>query len=936
MLSLIIVVIIGVSLYFIASKGILSSSTTSTFTTTVVQGNITSFSSCTGIAKSGTYYLTANVKTAATDGACVNVTASNVDIICNSYQIIGSGPFVGVPPFSYALMISNASNVSVNGCIFKNFSYGIFATSTNSLRLTNDNLSVNYVSNIYLSNVHNGTLSNDYMSKSSSVDGSLYLTNGTSGVLTVNSSVQYNQYYGVVVNASNNTFRNNLVNGTQYSFSCSAPNGFVVSNKAYLNLCYNNTGCGFVQCRGINIPANISKITLSSKLNSCGTISDSGYYSMSSNLNMGSFVNTSNPLSILNPCINVKAKNVVINCNGFSILGATTAIYVNSKSNVTVMNCKLENALVDGIMLDNVTQAHISNLTLVNDSLGLQLYNSSISTFTNISASRNLYGLYLSGSYANNFQGLNFSLNNYGVFLQSDSLSNNFNKDIILNSSSVDVYATPDSANATLNLMQSTTCNLTNAVWATCRHFVYTSLSYVPISSCGAIGAPGNYLLTTSLLNVQSQCLQILANNVQLSCGGHTIASGEVDVGAGISFSNLKNITISNCSISLFKDAVNVTNSTVVNLDGLNVQGGTIGVRLGRVLYGSVANSQFNGTMNASILLSNTRSIDVINNTATDGLMQSVGIFTNSSYNNTILNNSAISEYIGMEFNGGSLNNTVQNNTVSGSTYTDFLCSQNAGALSAALGGINYGSTKTGCRWLAALPKFNPSVECSLSAAPNFIEFTQDSEYTYGSTCLTVYSNATTIDCDGHTIIAQNGGTFAAFMNSKGSELENCYLKGFTTPVVSVNSSLNIFNNSVYLSPKNSGFAINLSNMESGTIVRTNNISGAGAFGIRISNSTSGSLLNNFVANAAIAYLLQNVSGFGVTNNTAYTNTSGGLLLVGSTGNPFRSNRFLSRTLGLQCEGSSGGASNNSDLGQNECSSVLNCNWMKSPSSSTC
>ena len=129
---------------------------------------------------------------------------------------------------------------------------------------------VNYISNIYLSNVHNSSLSNNYLSRSSSVQGSLYLTNGTSGLTIINNTIRYNQYYGVAVNSSNNTFRNNLVNGTQYSFSCSVPNGFVISSKAYSNLCYNNAESGFIQSRAINIPANISKVALEATSTAAG------------------------------------------------------------------------------------------------------------------------------------------------------------------------------------------------------------------------------------------------------------------------------------------------------------------------------------------------------------------------------------------------------------------------------------------------------------------------------------------------------------------------------------------------------------------------------------------------------------------------------------------------------------------------------------------
>jgi parallel beta-helix repeat protein len=928
---LIIVAVIGVSLYLVASSGMFAKSTTTTaYTTTVVQQNVNSFSGCANITKSGTYYLSKSAKSTIMHGACINITASNVDIICNNNQLVGSGPFVGVPPFSYAILVRNANNVSVTGCTLKNFSYGIFAASVNSLRVSNSNISVNYMSNIYLGNVHNGTLSNNYLSKTSSIQGSLYLTNGTSGTTIINNTVRYNQYYGVNVNASNNTFRNNLVNGTQYSFSCSTPNGFVVSSKAYSNLCYNNTGCGFIQCRGINIPANISKITLSGAVSSCGTITSPGYYQLSSNVNMKNFVNTSNPLSVLNPCINVRAKNVAINCNGFGVTNATTAIYANGRNNLTITNCKVMNAIAGGIVLYNVTQAHLSNIILVNDSIGIQLYNSSISTFYNISASRNLYGLYLTGSYANNFQLLNFSRNNYGIFLQSSSLSNNFGKSSILNSSSMDVYASPDSANATLNLMQTSVCGLTNAVWAGCKHFVYTSLPYVPVSSCGSISAPGNYLVTTSILNAQPQCMMITSSNVHFSCGGHMIASGLAPgVGTGISIANVKNVSILDCSISLFTYAVNASNSARVSISGFNVQGGEYGVMFRGVTYGSVTNGIINGTANAGILLLNSGSVSVVNNSASDGLMQSVGILVNGSSNNIILNNTAVSEYVGLQFSGRSFNNTVLNNSMSGSTYTDFLCSPGTSALNAELGGTNYGTGKVGCHWLAALPKVNPAVECSLSQQPNYIQLEQDSEYLFGSTCFTLNANTTIVNCNGHTVIALNGGTFASFRNSRRSGIWDCYLKGFTTPIVAVNSSLTVFNNS-FLQNAGSGFAINLSNAKNGGLsVNLNNITAAGGPGIRIANSVGGSLLNNLVGGASVSYLLSNDVAFTITNNTASQNANGGMLLMNSTQNQFRSNFFLSGMRGLQCTGSSGAAGNNTDLGQNSCSSLLNCSWIK-------
>ncbi len=109
-----------------------------------------------------------------------------------------------------------------------------------------------------------------------------------------------------------------------------------------------------------------------------------------------------------------------------------------------------------------------------------------------------------------------------------------------------------------------------------------------------------------------------------------------------------------------------------------------------------------------------------------------------------------------------------------------------------------------------------------------------------------------------------------------------------------------------------------------------NNISAQGGLGVRIANSVGGSLLNNLVSGASVSYLLSNDVAFTITNNTASQNTNGGMLLLNSTQNQFRSNFFMSSAQGLQCTGSSRAAGNNTDLGQNSCSSLLNCNWVKS------
>ena len=60
------------------------------------------------------------------------------------------------------------------------------------------------------------------------------------------------------------------------------------------------------------------------------------------------------------------------------------------------------------------------------------------------------------------------------------------------------------------------------------------------------------------------------------------------------------------------------------------------------------------------------------------------------------------------------------------------------------------------------------------------------------------YNNATTINCNGHTIIATNGGIFALLAKgTQGSVIENCYLKGFTTAIEATGGSGRIYNNTI-------------------------------------------------------------------------------------------------------------------------------------------
>lgn len=915
-----------------ALKGIsFGSTSTTSVTTTIVQNTQTALSGCTGISESGKYYMPTQIKTGITSGACINVTASNVNINCDNNELIGSGPLDGIPPFTYGIEVSGHENVSVTGCIVKNFSYGLYAISSQGLNISDNNLSVNYMANIYLGGVHNSTVRNNYMSKSSSEQGSLYLTGNTSGTQIYNNTIRYNQFYGVSVNASNNTFIDNIMNGTQYSLKCSTPNGFVISSRASSNLCYNDTGCGFLECRGINIPANLSQIGLGNSISTCGSIDSPGIYSLQSDLNMQQFVNTSNPLSWLIPCISVRTKNVRLDCNGLGIFNATTAIQVQNESNITIENCRISNSKDVGVFLANVSQSHLQNLSLLNDNFGVSLYNDSVNTFSNVSASQNMYGMYLSGSYANNFHGLNLTYNNYGVYMETGSLFNSFINDVITNSSSVDVYTSPDTSNATVNIMQSTVCGTTDAIWAACKKFIYTLLPYNPVSSCGSISTPGNYLLTGSLFNAAPQCIKIASDNVRFNCSNHIIAAPSIGVGSGMSVSNSVNVSIMGCNFDNFVSAINVSNSSYVNVYTTNVQGGDYGITLNRVNWSLVSGSTINSTSNVSILMRGSSNTTILDNNMSLGRSQNIGILMVNSTRDRILNNNGSGEYIGLELEGSSLNNTVLNNTMEGSTYADFVCLGGNSGLGAGNGNINYGEKKLGCYWLAALTRSGPTAGCIATNQADIITLSQDALYTFGTICLTISSNTSAINCMGHTVIATNGGTFAQFRNAQNTNIENCYLKGFTSPISAFNSSLTVLNNTILDAP-GPGSAISVAFSRTKATVKSNNVSTEG-IGINLSSDGYGYLQNNYVANASYAYVLSNMTEFSVTNNTASSSTANGILMVNSTEDQFQNNKFMSSGLGMVCETTSQSSVADINLGNNACSVQSNCGWMSGAAS---
>ncbi len=925
---IVVVAAIGVSLFYLQGSLFSKHVTTST-TSTVSNIKMAQISSCGRINSSGHYYLSGSISTGIQEGACINVTSSNVSIICNGNGLYGSGPYVIVPPFTYGILVSNVENVSVHGCIIRNFSYGLYAGGARALSLTSSNLSRNYVSNVWLQNTSGSSIAFDTLDYNPSQFGSLHISGNSTNNTVSGSTVRYNAELGVSVNSTGNLFSNDTVLDSPVSLYCSGASGFRQSNRAAGTTCYNNTGCAFAVCGGTNIQPDLANITLSNTVNSCGSISAPGTYVMQHDIDMNGYVNSSGATQ---PCIEITSGNVTLDCDGHAIYNATTGIGV-SAGNVTVEGCTVRDSKT-GISIGEVSNVTLSNVSAYRNSVfGISLSGSTNVRMENVSARANDYGVSL---YSTTYALLNrFSVTNntFGIYLMGSDV-NTFENGLAANNTKADVYAAGNTVNeSSANLFQKSTCSVGDVKWAKCKLSINPSLAYYPIQSCMALSRPGTYMLASNLVGLTSTCFTVMQNGTTLNCNGHIIYS-PAGTGSGISVQGKTNVLIENCNVHGFHNGVLAEGSQVF-INGSTISASVVGINLTHSTASVLMNNTVNRTSNYSIYAANVVSSIIQNNRISGGLATNVGIYMNNSQRNFVLNNSMVSAVTGLYLDGLSTNNTVSDNSGSQNVY-DYICSPRNGALGAELGGINFGTKKSGCVWMAAtlppsLPQSSPP--CTTASKPTSFSLTNDYVYGTGATCFTVTANSTVINCNGHTIRATDGGTFAAFTGSGGkSAVENCNLIGFSDAITAIGSSVQEVNDTFYSNASSQSGAEAIS-INGGTVYASNNRIVGPYRGIAVRNATAGTISYNN-ATGVYPYSLIDSSGITIQGNLA-SGATVAMSLVNSTKNTLLGNQFYGAT-GLFCGGTSKNPGSNSDQGGNSCSNSSGCSAWLTSSLSAC
>ena len=900
-----------------------------TTSTTTVAPQIFKISSCTVITKSGTYYITGNIDTAIQSGSCIDIMSPNVKLIGNGNGILGSGPFVITPPFSYGIRIDDANNVSLQGVSVSRFSYDVYLNRSSQSSILNSSIRNGTVSGVYLNSSVGDTLANDSISGISGPAGAISLQGGGSSTVT-NAVIQGNAYYGVVIASTGNRFSGLDFLNNPVDMVCYGNAGFSSANNFTRSSCSVNKYCEFAYCSRTNLPANISSIVLTKQVTGCGGITSSGVYRLQNDLNLSKYANVSaNPSAA---CITILSSNVKLDCNNNMITHSGYGVYVppvvGVLYNISVVNCRFSN-YTSAIDIGQVFNLNISNVRASGGVTGIFLDNATQETIANTVLSRNTYGIYINGTSTGiTFRNITSANNSYGLYAVNGN-ANIYTQSKFVNNSKEDLYCTASQYNSQSNIFVNNECGTTDCNWgATCRTHTLPPVSVYPLNGCSTISTPGNYSLDSSI-DTQSGCFVIKASNVNLACNGHYITGGTL--GTALYGNKVKNFTFSNCNIQDFAAAVNFSNSNDLSLSNITInQSGT---------SLEISNSSLDRIMKVAVirgsrefLFNNVSGSEISSDSAISGLSGATGFAFNNSHDNLVVYDTATSNKgHGFSFIN-SRNNSVSNDTSTGNFGADYYCSANSGGIYAQQGGINVGVNKSGCVWLVMIPPIPPQNACKSVSSSRVITLLQDMVYTYGQTCYSVYNNAygsgnyTVINCRGHTVYATNGGTFIHVYNSSNVKIENCNLKGFTMPIIAAGSSVQILNNTI----ATSNDSVSLINAYNPT-VRLNTLLNASSYGVLSQGITDGIIKSNLFGNDNISMPVIGSIGTQILNNTVHGGSMG-VYLVNSQQIYFGSDQLSpSTSSGIVCStGSQNVSSGNKDLGGNVCSGNQNCNWMAS------
>jgi len=193
-----------------------------------------------------------------------------------------------------------------------------------------------------------------------------------------------------------------------------------------------------------------------------------------------------------------------------------------------------------------------------------------------------------------------------------------------------------------------------------------------PITSCTAISSPGEYVLTRSIIDSQSNCIYITSSDVVLDGAGYTIDGRDKSNINGVyvynSTTKLSNITVKNLKVTDWDHGIYFSNTQDGSIANNTVNSNYIGIRLKSSSYNTLIDNNLSSN-SAGILLDFSSNNNLINNTASsNGYYDGVSLWY-SNYNTLINNNASSNSWVGISLSYSS-GNTLTNNTANSNIRT--------------------------------------------------------------------------------------------------------------------------------------------------------------------------------------------------------------------------------------------------------------------------
>jgi len=407
------------------------------------------------------------------NGTCFTVTADNVQIDCNGYQIVGNGAGSGI-------YFSGRTGTTIKNCHLENFANGIYAVSSSGTTINATNIT-DTTEGIYFSQGTDSTIINNYLYGNSR---GIYFTSTSTGTNISGNYIYSNSQWGAYFESSgSNTIYNNNFTNTNNAFSdASSSNDWNVSYNGSTSIIGSGAGGGNFWSNYIGSdsglganPYNISgdgigdsNLPYNSNIVVNGdyfplTTSTGTVTSCPKTISQDSVLSSSITCSSGNGII-INADDITLDCNNYLITGDGTSsgIYITGRSNVMIKNCNITNFYY-GIRMEHSTDIEINSSnylynndfyaiyqfnstgtkiianTLENDNNGVYSINSENTVIkdNDINLQKKFYGIYVFNS-PNHFIENNTLWDNYhGIYLVNSSGSNSTNNNI----SSSDVYS---------------------------------------------------------------------------------------------------------------------------------------------------------------------------------------------------------------------------------------------------------------------------------------------------------------------------------------------------------------------------------------------------------------------------------------------------------------------------------------------------------------